>query len=77
LTDLTFIETGNQDVLHDKINFRKRVLIYEAIQDVTLYQTSQYTIKVKDPLHELLRELPHNANENELYNLSLFFEPRV
>jgi hypothetical protein len=76
LTDLTFIETGNQDNIQDKINYRKREMIYKAIQELVLYQNNQYTFPPKEPLYALLSELPHSSNENDLYSLSLFFEPR-
>jgi len=76
LTDLTFLETGNPDTLQEKINFRKRELIFKAIEEVVLHQNNAYNIVPKEPLYSLLQELPQNVNEDELYNLSLFFEPR-
>lgn len=75
LTDLTFIEDGNPDVVNGLINFKKREMLYKAIWNVRKYRMDPYTFERKEPLHSLLQELPH-ADENTLFALSLFQEPR-
>jgi len=75
LTDLTFIEEGNADVLNGQINFRKREMIYKVIREVTQYQTQPYPFTPIEPIHTFLQELASSSSE-ELYKLSLWVEPR-
>ncbi|KAJ6249389.1 ras guanine nucleotide exchange factor i-related [Anaeramoeba flamelloides] len=75
LTDLTFLEDGNKDMIGDLINFSKRKLIYDLINDIQKYQPSGYNFH---PVHQivcLLENLP-NMDESELYTRSLKVEPR-
>jgi hypothetical protein len=76
LTDLTFIEEGNQDGTNDKINFRKRELGYKSIREVTQYQISPYKFPAEDPLYTWLQELPYLGSDESLFDLSLAVEAR-
>ena len=38
LSDLTFIDEGNPNEINGLINFSKRMLLYEVIQQVQQYQ---------------------------------------
>jgi len=85
LTDLTFIEDGNADVLRTTatgvplINARKRAMVYETLAQVQLFQapTRRYDKNIvrTEPLHTWLSALPaeHDAR---LYDMSLAREPR-
>jgi len=76
LTDLTFIEDGNPDMVNGHINFRKRELIYKVIQSILQNQPIAYKISPVEPLHTFLQELAYNQSEDDLYNFSLYVEPR-
>jgi len=76
LTDLTFIEEGNPDILNGQINFKKRELAYKVIQEVVLSQTFPYQLFPVEPLHTFVQELAYNSSDDELYDLSLYVEPR-
>ena len=76
LTDLTFIEDGNPDVLDESvINFTKRNMVYELIQKLLDYQNTPYDFPAFEPIQTLLTELPYDA-EKEQFSLSLLREPR-
>ncbi|KAL9647807.1 hypothetical protein ABK040_001333 [Willaertia magna] len=75
LTDLTFIEDGNKDVLNDKINFIKRRKLAMLIRDIQTYQQTPYYFHTVPELQEKLKEIRHSTDQ-ELYKISLEFEPR-
>jgi len=76
LTDLTFIEEGNPDMLNGQINFRKRQMTYKVIREVIQYQNMPYQFAPTEPLHIFLQELAYNPSDTELYDLSLHVEPK-
>jgi len=83
LSDLTFSEDGNPDLLpEDKkmkgvefINFAKREIICKIIMDIQLNQQDNYPFPVVDNFANFLYELPF-LEDKELYDLSLSCEPR-
>lgn len=80
LTDLTFIEDGNPDFQNATdgtklINFKKRELVYNVLQEIQIHQAQQYPIEPKEPIASYLRYLPH-LGESSLYDISLQREPR-
>jgi len=78
LSDLTFSEEGNQNFVgegKDIINFAKREMISRIISDLLVYQKPPYPISISQPEYSFLTELPH-FKDKELYELSLFREPR-
>jgi len=75
LTDLTFVEDGNPDIVNGLINFKKRQMIYNIIEKVQLYQQTSYKFPLVDNIANYLTELPFN-DDQELYNLSLRREPK-
>jgi len=76
LTDLTFIEDGNQDGTAEQVNFKKRELLYKSIREVIQYQVDTYQFEIVEPLNTFLQEVPYIPNDEDLYELSLFLEPR-
>ena len=76
LTDLTFIEDGNQNFIDGLINFKKRQMIYNIIADVQLYQQDKYNIPPNPAILSFLSKL-ESKSEIELYKLSLVREPRT
>ena len=76
LTDLTFVEDGNPDMVNGLINFRKRQLVFQIIQEIQLYQETQFPIRPIPSLLALLQSLPI-LDDDALYSLSLQREPRT
>jgi len=81
LSDLTFMEDGNPDLLDREgrslLNFPKHMMIYKAIDSLLRYQHSAdyKSLPKTEPLYTFLYELPA-LDENVLYALSLEREPR-
>lgn len=75
LTDLTFIEDGNPNILNDKINFIKRRKLAMLIRDIQTYQQTPYSLQSVPELQERLKAIS-NIDDEKLYKLSLDFEPR-
>jgi len=80
LTDLTFIEDGMQDNIHNSagpsiINFAKRRKIAVVIREIQQYQHTPYALL---PMPNLQKYLVHVSGlpAAECYKLSLFVEPR-
>ncbi|GAM25951.1 hypothetical protein SAMD00019534_091260 [Acytostelium subglobosum LB1] len=83
LTDLTFIEQGNQDYLQPEqgatalsplINFKKRELVYQAWSDLSRFQQLPYPFTSEEPINTFLLHFPV-LEEKELYELSSLLEP--
>jgi len=75
LSDITFIEEGNPDMLSELINFQKRELVSKVIIELQTYQHTPYNLTVVPKIASLLKRLP-TKTEKELYQLSLVLEPR-
>ncbi|GAO45812.1 ras GEF [Saitoella complicata NRRL Y-17804] len=80
LTDLTFIEDGNPNMLKKSehlINFSKRSKTAEVIREIQQYQSVPYSLQ---PVPELQVFISSNLRESrdvtEMYDLSLNMEPR-
>uniref|UniRef100_A0A6B2KZM1 Ras-GEF domain-containing protein n=1 Tax=Arcella intermedia TaxID=1963864 RepID=A0A6B2KZM1_9EUKA len=85
LTDLTFIEDGNPNILpveggrDDIINFEKMRKVSVVIEKILLYQQQLYNFAKVDPIYKFVEALNQNygkMTEAELYKLSLEAEPR-
>lgn len=79
LTDLTFIEDGNPDLLKgtNLINFDKRFKVATVIVEVAQYQTTQYCLQAVAVIEKyLLDKFQSVQSINQLYDLSLKIEPR-
>ena len=81
LTDLTFIEDGNQDhvVVNDDvklINFSKRKKIVAVIQEIQRNQQTPYNLLPVTQILRLSHKFPNIMDEKQLYRLSLAREPR-
>lgn len=77
LTDLTFIEDGNQDCLQKLINFTKRKYIYDVIAKVKQYQHPSYNLQ---PVYQiaslLITPVREHMDEDKQFKVSLLREPR-
>eukprot|EP01095_Lingulamoeba_sp_RSL-Kostka_P018247 TRINITY_DN9944_c0_g1_i1.p1 TRINITY_DN9944_c0_g1~~TRINITY_DN9944_c0_g1_i1.p1 ORF type:complete len:297 (+),score=101.06 TRINITY_DN9944_c0_g1_i1:42-932(+) len=75
LSDLIFIDEGNQNMIKKKINFNKRQQIYTVLEEIRNFQQGNFDFQKQEPLYTFINELPA-LNESDLYNLSLVREPR-
>jgi len=78
LTDLVFTEDGNPNSLQgneELINFQKRNLVCEIINDLKMSQDQHYTFQPDGLIHPMLLAISP-LDDNELYALSLEKEPR-
>lgn len=79
LSDLTFMDEGNPDLINvddnQLINFPKHEMLFRTIKNLEKYQQSKYDIQPKEPFYTMLYQMP-GLDEKELYNLSLEREPR-
>jgi RasGEF domain/RasGEF N-terminal motif/RhoGEF domain len=75
LSDITFAEDGNQDVVHGLINFHKRTMLWDIIVKLVRYQSGVYKIRLLPSAQQILDDYPM-PDEDELYDLSLLCEPR-
>ncbi|KAI3658394.1 hypothetical protein MP638_001394 [Amoeboaphelidium occidentale] len=78
LTDLTMIESGNADFLRenkDLINFHKRYLTSQVIQEITRFQHAAYDL---EPVEEIASWLTSREVKDvqQVYEISLELEPR-
>jgi son of sevenless-like protein len=80
LTDLTFIEDGNPDMLKDAphlINFAKRARVADVIREIQQYQEIPYAFQPVPELQDFLGMQFDLVRESEdLYELSLQLEPK-
>jgi len=58
-----------------EINFKKRELIYQTLQEIQLYQTTPYSFPPVEPIYTFLTDLPF-CSEKDLFDISLILEPR-
>ncbi|KAJ3321086.1 hypothetical protein HDV06_004644 [Boothiomyces sp. JEL0866] len=65
LTDLTYIEDGNPDLIDGLINFSKKELISKVIREIMEYQQFPYTIKPHSELIACLSSIPEASEELE------------
>jgi son of sevenless-like protein len=75
LSDLTFLEDGNPDMLGNLINFEKRRLICNTIIEIITYQQTAYNLRSVPKIENLLLKVPVKT-DSELYQMSLLREPR-
>src|SRR4051812_12059906 len=75
LTDLTFIEEGNPNLIEGLINFSKRKKMANVIREIQQYQNIPYVFEPVERIQKWLKEAAI-GEENELYRLSLAREPR-
>ena len=68
MSDLTFIEDGNTDLLKDTnlINFEKRAMISNVIMDIQQFQQLEYCLRPIPILQNYLTNLDC-LSESELY----------
>jgi son of sevenless-like protein len=76
LTDLTFLEDGNTDLLGNLINFDKRRRIATVISDIKQYQQAKYALAHEPVLREFVLKISEGFDENKCYKESLRVEPR-
>ena len=79
LSDLTFIDEGNNDLLNGLINVNKRILCYRVISELQRYQNSKYKLKeVKDiaKYFENIPDITEKEFSDKAFKQSLLLEPR-
>ncbi|CAG8454220.1 6437_t:CDS:2, partial [Scutellospora calospora] len=81
LTDLTFIEDGNPDVLKKNqslINFLKRMKTADVIREIQQFQSVPYNLTAVQEIQIFIQShLQDSRDVSELYNTSLDMEPRA
>jgi hypothetical protein len=75
IQDLTFIDEAPDKIGH-LINFAKRKLVCNVIQEIITYQQTQYNLVPIPKIAALLMKLPTVKDDKELFELSLLREPR-
>lgn len=77
LTDLTFIEDGNNDKIGDLFNFTKRIFVSNVIQEILYYQQSPYVLETVPAIQNYLGTLEDKTLDKEAcYQRSLQIIPR-
>ena len=91
LTDLTFLELGNQDYLPEShfINYEKRRKVYQLVQEIKKFQNVPFPFTLVPQIQDFMRKLmeskgtpvgweekPVIMKEDELYDKSLEYEPK-
>jgi len=79
LTDLTFIEEGNEDHVDgrkDLINFEKFRMVSAIIKQILLYQTTPYALNTEATIRNFLQFQLTVQTDKEMYEQSLAIEPR-
>jgi len=76
LTDLTFIEEGNPDMIGELINFDKRRRVAVVIKEIQGYQQDPYCLKEVPIIRGFLLAGGEYVDENKCYKLSVDIEPR-
>ena len=77
LSDLTFIEEGNADLVESgQVNFVKRKMVAEVIEEVRQYQQSPYNVMPIDAILTFI-DSASIMDEKDRYEVSLKREPRA
>ncbi|CAG8502671.1 1002_t:CDS:10, partial [Dentiscutata heterogama] len=80
LTDLTFIEDGNPDILKKNqqlINFSKRMKTADVIREIQQYQSVPYNLTPVQEIQIFIQShLQDSRDVSDLYSTSLDMEPR-
>lgn len=80
LTDLTFIEDGNPDMIKnskDLINFSKRIKTAEVIREIQQYQSVSYSFQIVPEIQTYIFHCLKGMDTlGDMYDLSLGIEPR-
>jgi len=76
LTDLTFIEDGNPDLLQDGyVNFLKRRRIATVIREIRQYQQTPYNFQTIPEILQFAKDV-QGLDEAQAYSLALLAEPK-
>jgi len=75
LTDLTFIEDGNPDHIKGLVNYKKRRLYFDVIEQIQQYQQRSYNLQYVSQIGQFFQKLLWK-DEDALYAASLKREPR-
>ncbi len=76
LSDLTFLEEGNPDLLDDKINWMKRRTLASILGCLRTFRKVHYCLEPVPLIMQMLLEIPADLSEKELYDMSLSREER-
>lgn len=69
------IITSTLDDHSELINFKKRLMEYNLIEDIQQYQKTPYNFPIIESLYAVFTSLP-SCSEEILYELSLIYEPK-
>jgi hypothetical protein len=79
LSDLTFIDEGNPDMLNGLINMGKRMLTHRVISEIQRYQLIGYALKHVPTVSKFIKDIPSRDEKvfgPQLYDISMSREPR-
>jgi son of sevenless-like protein len=76
LTDMTFCDDGNPNMLNGKINFSKRMKMASIIKEIQKLQGGVFELNIDPTAQSLLAKLEKRLTDEELYDLSLAREKR-
>ena len=75
LSDLTFIEDGNPNIIDGLINFRKRLRVHDVLKKIDVLQNTPYNLTPVVQIKDYIKTFPV-MKETEVYEQSLLREPR-
>jgi len=77
LMDLTFVEDGNPDSRENLINWEKRKLYFNIINQIQKFQSTPYNLKPVESIQKFFAGVKATiTNDRALYQKSLDLEPR-
>lgn len=76
LSDLTFVDVGNRSEVNGMINFSKRMMLADIINEIRLFQQQPFLYKPVNQLQELLLHLSCPLDDKALMELSLLRDQR-
>lgn len=77
LSDLTFIEDGNPDEMHNMINFHKRCRLAERIRWIKQYQQEGYQLAPVPVVQDYFKSKLRIVDPETLWKKSVEVEPRM
>jgi son of sevenless-like protein len=70
LTDLTFIEEGNKNIINNRINFDKRRKLSKIVKNIIFFQNGFFKFRPVNEIILYLTDKVTNINKNDLYDIS-------
>jgi len=76
LTDLTFAEEANPEIIQNLINFRRSRIVFSIISRIQFFQQKSYRLCHVHQIQTFLRELTPRMGEKDLFKRSGMIEAR-